>query len=587
MPLSAQANLNVANLEERIPVNPHLQWMVDPQALFTIQKLQAIHESHWFDDTEQAQLSFGQYNAPIWFRLSVEGLTHSQSEHLLQLTYPHLDYLDVYVVSDGKVINQYATGDLRPHNSRPLATTDFVFPLPQRENLTVFIRIASEGVLDVRTFLLPADQLVTQTRHFFFLNGIYFGAALIMLIYNAFIYFTIRDQSYLYYLGYIGASAILQATLSGLSFQYLWPGLAEFNALAILLAAALLTSCAIGFIITFIGLSKATTPIDFIWLMLIAVSFLPILLSYFLISYSFALKATFIVVMFAVFSGFYLGSKYWVKGVKAARYFASAWFIYLLFIAMYLMQSNQIIEPNFLSDNAFSIGSLVELSLLSLAFADKLNEERELRVKAQDDLLNLTIRMNEELDSQVQARTIELENANARLKELSVTDGLTQLKNRFYFDQALKREMRRCVREQWPFSVIMLDIDHFKRLNDEHGHLFGDFCLSRAAQLVQSVIRRPSDTLARYGGEEFAILLPNTNLDGAVSLAEKIREHFKETEFRDSGISQYLTVSLGVSSARPTPETAESSLAILDLADQCLYKAKQQGRDQVVAKQYS
>jgi len=133
----------------------------------------------------------------------------------------------------------------------------------------------------------------------------------------------------------------------------------------------------------------------------------------------------------------------------------------------------------------------------------------------------------------------------------------------------------------------MIDIDHFKKLNDNHGHLFGDFCLFRSAQLIQSVIRRPSDTVARYGGEEIAVLLPNTPLDGAVRLAEKIREQFRETEFVDSNIHAYLTISQGVSCCEPSPKMHGKELALLEQADQCLYKAKQNGRDQVIGQKLS
>ena len=95
-------------------------------------------------------------------------------------------------------------------------------------------------------------------------------------------------------------------------------------------------------------------------------------------------------------------------------------------------------------------------------------------------------------------------------------------------------------------------------------------------------MHRPSDTVARYGGEEIAIILPNTTLDGAIRLAEKIRESFRETEFNDENISKFITVSLGVSSGSPTPDNVCNALNLLDIADQCLYKAKENGRDQVV-----
>ncbi len=558
-----------------------LSTRLDASETATIESIRELPEDKWQLNLSGKQ-NFGQSGRPVWFRLLLSTKT-SRDIYYLQLRYPHLDYIDAYIFANGKEVARYRTGDKRSFDRRPVRSPHFVFPIELGNDITeVYFRIKTQGVMKVPFEISDAEELDYSSKAFSFFTGLYFGAILIMLIYNSFIYFTVKDKSYLFYLVYIVASALLQLTLTGLSFQYLWPQIPEINEFAVILSATLLTVSAIGFIVRYMGLDIITTPADYIWMNLLVGGFILVLLSNIFISYNVALKATYTLVSLAVLTGFYIGVKYWLKGMKSARFFAWAWFSYLLFISMYILESSQIISPNLFSTNAFSLGSLVELSLLSLAFADKLNEEKELRVKAQDDLLNVQIRMNEDLDSLVKDRTLELEEANERLKALSVTDGLTQLKNRYYFDQSFRREYKRAAREHWPFSVMMIDIDHFKQLNDTHGHLFGDFCLKRAAELISAIIRRPSDTVARYGGEEFAVLLPNTHLDGALRLAEKIREQFKEIEMSDGGIHLYLTVSIGVSSTMPSPGSLEYRTSLLDLADQCLYKAKQNGRDQVI-----
>ena len=403
-----------------------------------------------------------------------------------------------------------------------------------------------------------------------------------MLLFNLFIWLTVKDRRYFYYLIYILCRASFQWTLTGLSFQYLWPETPFLNQYGIIFTSILMAISAVVFIQKFLGLSYSTTKYDQIWINTLIGSFILIALSSAVVSYHFALKMLLIGASLMVLTGFYIGVKYWLKGVRSARFFALAWFSYLFFVVLYLLDSLQVINSSILTEYYLAIGSLVELSLLSIAFADKLNSEKALRVKAQNELLDIQIKMNLDLDTLVKNRTTELEEANIQLKALSVTDGLTQLKNRYYFDQVFKKEFKRAARENWPFSIIMIDIDHFKKINDEHGHLFGDYCLSKSASLIQSIIHRPSDTVARYGGEEIAILLPNTSLDGAIKLADKIREHFRETEFSDSGVSKFLTVSLGVSSGTPTPESEARAINLLETADQCLYKAKENGRDQVI-----
>src|SRR5690606_27745810 len=116
------------------------------------------------------------------------------------------------------------------------------------------------------------------------------------------------------------------------------------------------------------------------------------------------------------------------------------------------------------------------------------------------------------LDIKVRERTQELEQAYATLQQISITDGLTKTFNRRHFDEVIEKQYRRALRERVPLSVLLLDIDHFKGVNDRHGHPFGDLCLQTVARRIQDCVRRPLDFVARYGGEEFVILLPNEDL---------------------------------------------------------------------------
>nr|WP_256386692.1 diguanylate cyclase [Hydrocoleum sp. CS-953] len=161
-------------------------------------------------------------------------------------------------------------------------------------------------------------------------------------------------------------------------------------------------------------------------------------------------------------------------------------------------------------------------------------------------------------------------------------DGLTQIPNRRSFDEYLALEWQRHLREQQFLSLIMIDIDYFKRYNDHYGHQGGDNCLIRVAQAISQVPQRPTDLVARYGGEEFAVILPNTNIEGAFTIAESIRQAIASVSIphAQSEVSQFVTLSLGGASMIPTIKgTSEDLIA---LADHALYKAKRQGRDRVV-----
>ncbi|MFY7805747.1 MAG: diguanylate cyclase domain-containing protein [Limnoraphis robusta] len=175
-----------------------------------------------------------------------------------------------------------------------------------------------------------------------------------------------------------------------------------------------------------------------------------------------------------------------------------------------------------------------------------------------------------------------LEEANQKLQDLANIDGLTQVANRRSFDETLDREWCRATREQQPISLILCDVDYFKAYNDHYGHQAGDECLVQVAQAMAQAVKRSTDLVARYGGEEFVVILPNTDVDGAVQVAELIRDQIRQLHIPHvkSDISQYITLSLGISSQIPSCLTASNLL--VNAADHALYQAKQQGRDRII-----
>jgi diguanylate cyclase (GGDEF)-like protein len=181
----------------------------------------------------------------------------------------------------------------------------------------------------------------------------------------------------------------------------------------------------------------------------------------------------------------------------------------------------------------------------------------------------------------VKALQDQLREANTRLETLAVTDGLTGLFNRRYFDDLLLSEVRRTLRYKVPVSVILIDLDHFKQVNDTYGHPMGDEVLRNVGRLVIEKVRA-TDAAARFGGEELAVILPQTNMTGAAELAERLRKLIAEATHTLGGVSIQKTASLGVASF----DGSDPPIGPEDLvkrADQALYKAKQGGRDRVVA----
>lgn len=179
-----------------------------------------------------------------------------------------------------------------------------------------------------------------------------------------------------------------------------------------------------------------------------------------------------------------------------------------------------------------------------------------------------------------------LQKANNELYRISTTDALTGIANRRAYDEYLDTEWKRMLRNQKPLSLIICDIDFFKKYNDHYGHKGGDTCLQTVAQIIQNVVQRPGDFPARYGGEEFAVVLPDTPAEGAFHIAEKIRQAIVQYDLAHeaSDIAPYVTLSLGVAGVEPPQPSDMTPALMFRVADAALYLAKNQGRNRTVVK---
>ena len=180
--------------------------------------------------------------------------------------------------------------------------------------------------------------------------------------------------------------------------------------------------------------------------------------------------------------------------------------------------------------------------------------------------------------------TRKLDEANQELERLNAIDGLTGVANRRRFDESLRHEWRRAARGTHPLSLLLIDVDEFKPFNDGNGHLAGDECLKDLARLLETSLKRPSDLVARYGGEEFAVILPETDSEGAQQVAQALVAAVREAAIPHgySSVSPFLTISIGVATAVPERGDEAGHEMLITVADEALYKAKHAGRDRIV-----
>ncbi|HEX5804635.1 MAG TPA: diguanylate cyclase [Azospira sp.] len=266
-----------------------------------------------------------------------------------------------------------------------------------------------------------------------------------------------------------------------------------------------------------------------------------------------------------------------------------------------ILQQGKLVGMLYLENNltagAFTEGRLELLRVLSAQAAISIDNallygRLEHKVEERTQKLQDSLATQERLNAELQASSAELERASAQLREANRlleeranTDGLTGLANRHYFDERLAYELSRCAREQQPLSLIICDLDNFKRYNDLYGHVSGDECLRQAAATIKSVFSRTTDLVARYGGEEFVVLLPATDRDEANRMGERMRREIAELAIEHSGNADFGIATISVGCHTLTPSLNTTQAALIEGADRALYVAKDRGRNCLVSLQ--
>ena len=551
---------------------------------------------------ERSSPNFGFTNTAYWFKFNINNTSPNDLKIYIELPIPFLDDIEIYQTLDFKIQTKHLVGDQYPFSARPIQHENFVMPftLLPGDNL-MYMRVASAGTVEAPLIIWQSEAHARATADEHFLQGIWAGIIGIMVIYNLLLFFSIRDVNYLYYVFFSFGYLFFQICLKGYGFAYLWPNQLDWNSFSISTFIALSNLSVLMLMISFLKL-KERNPITYKIMSIVAFISGVLLLLTFLIPYSFTIRLTSAITMITCSMSLILGYIALFKGDPDARYFCLAWTATFVGISILGAVKFGLIPANFWTNNAGQIGVVCLVSLLSFALANRFNREKELRINAQnssleseivarqsqEQLLQSKVFANDQLELKVEERTktmqkalLELENANSRLELASTTDSLTTLFNRGHFESRLNVEFKRAARHNRELSAIICDIDHFKSVNDTYGHKVGDDCLRSVALTFKNKITRSGDLIARFGGEEFIILLVDTPLEDAMSIAQSLCDAIRHTNLHSNHQQIAITASFGVASLTQTP--TEGAEALIHHADIALYQSKNNGRDQVTA----
>lgn len=540
-----------------------------------------------FKQPETGLFSFGFTASAYWFRFDLDNPSSQMQNMVLVLRTAWLDSIQVYLPDSTGDYRMLQLGDAQPFSKRlhphPQFLVDLQVP-PGKQ--TIYLRITSTQAFMTPIELWQADAFHENDRILTGYFGMFYGVLIVMFLYNAFIWFSTRDRSYMYYCLYLAAFFLMNFSYNGLSFQYLWPDSPHWVNWTYTSWVFLYQLMAIIFAMVFLETAIRLPRMDKLlryFLFVMVVVWVVSRLSWSPVFHNAA--GVYFVFLYSPLTAI-AGILAWRSGFRAARFFVVASMGNLVGAFVTAAVVSGFMPYSFTSFHAVEFGILADVVLLSLALADRINFVRKQTEAVEREIIEQKLQSNallqqakDDLERTVLERTAELCKARDEAERLSRIDGLTGTFNRRYFNEVAAKEFARANRSQEALSLISFDIDLFKLVNDTYGHAVGDEVIKAAAKVAKNAVRE-IDFVARIGGEEFAILLPGTNLDEASTTAERLRVLVENHQIACQGKNLPFTASFGVVQLNDNDQSFE---ALLQRADEMMYMSKRAGRNTVSA----
>lgn len=546
LPATANAStIKPLPLDSKNAVGQYLLFFSEKEQELTLEQAKQLLAKGLFSHWSKPVLSFGIGASPHWLIAEVYNPDQSSLLHRMVIENPWLNKVDIYIVKDNREVTEFHLGDQYPYSRRPVNNRFFAFDYNYTPGTTqIFIRVETPDPMVIPVFFLSQEDASERDVLHGYSYGFLYGLVIALLLYNLILYIRLRYSRYLFYVIYLSSFLAMNLTYTGHGFLLFWPDNSYIQQWMHPFLITLYSISGIIFAFAFLQI-RLYFPRIFKSSLLFCLLFL--LFQYLcFINNAQALavaSAIVFVLVFTVFT-FILAILSLCHRRREVMFFVIATIASLAGASITAMTVWGGLPYSELSYRAVEIGLSIDVILLSIALAE-------------------------------QFRIIQKEKQSAL--KLAGLDPMTGLYNRRAFNELTLPVLHNVKRYKHDMSLILMDIDHFKSINDRFGHNTGDRVIQATAKILQKMIRK-GDISARWGGEEFIVLLPETDLNQARYFAERVRQEIEQVNISCASERVTYTVSIGIAQLDNNISSIEK---LIKNADDKLYQAKSSGRNKV------
>lgn len=372
--------------QSRTELGLHLEYLEDKDGKLGLKDVRGKGMHSQWHPNSKATPNFGYTRSAYWLRGTLYQSGSETTSRTLQIAYAVLDDVQLYLVRNGELAETFQTGDGFPFEQRPVWNRNFLFPLEidAGETVEYYLRIQTTSSVQVPLTLWENQAFGRAEQSAIHTQAIYYGVILVMALFNLFLFFSIRERTYLYYVVYASLTGLFFASLKGSAYQYLWPDSTAWNGISLYLIGPILFACLTLFAIDFLHL-KETTPKGFKFSVGVLAANAVGVIAAIILPYSISVPITIFSVLLTVIFCLIAGSILWARGQKPAKYFTLAFAMFLLGTIIFLLNKLGVLPRNGFTENAIILGSALEVTLLSMALGARIQFLKEEKTKAEID----------------------------------------------------------------------------------------------------------------------------------------------------------------------------------------------------------